>query len=238
MIYYNTARELELYHYGIRGMKWGVRRYQNADGSLTPKGIKRYATAGYTQDSYNSNKTRAGKAYDKVTGAHKYGGKILYNLSSESERKARAEKYAADKKAADEARNTPEARRARAKKIAIAGAAAVGTAAAVYGAYKLNKFVKERNCQIAVARGEREVARRVKDGQFMVSELLKDSSGTGTVGYKVDRDAIVGRHLQKAQSESFAKAAKNVVNSARRKEDINFRYSGELGAVYRKTARR
>lgn len=31
----------ELYHHGIRGMKWGVRRYQNKDGSLTPAGKKR-----------------------------------------------------------------------------------------------------------------------------------------------------------------------------------------------------
>lgn len=32
----------ELYHWGIRGMKWGVRRYQNKDGSLTKAGRKRY----------------------------------------------------------------------------------------------------------------------------------------------------------------------------------------------------
>lgn len=25
----------ELYHYGVKGQKWGVRRYQYADGSLT-----------------------------------------------------------------------------------------------------------------------------------------------------------------------------------------------------------
>ena len=33
--------ELELYHYGIKGQKWGVRRYQNPNGSLTPAGKER-----------------------------------------------------------------------------------------------------------------------------------------------------------------------------------------------------
>lgn len=32
-----------LTHHGIKGMKWGVRRYQNKDGSLTPAGKKRYS---------------------------------------------------------------------------------------------------------------------------------------------------------------------------------------------------
>lgn len=31
-----------LLHYGIKGMKWGIRRYQNADGSLTSEGEQRY----------------------------------------------------------------------------------------------------------------------------------------------------------------------------------------------------
>ncbi|RJW80292.1 hypothetical protein [Faecalibacterium sp. AF10-46] len=32
----------ELYHWGIKGMKWGVRRYQNKDGTLTAAGRSRY----------------------------------------------------------------------------------------------------------------------------------------------------------------------------------------------------
>lgn len=32
-----------MYHHGIKGMRWGIRRYQNEDGSLTPAGKKRYS---------------------------------------------------------------------------------------------------------------------------------------------------------------------------------------------------
>ena len=34
----------ELYHYGIRGQKWGIRRFQNPDGTLTKAGMRRYGT--------------------------------------------------------------------------------------------------------------------------------------------------------------------------------------------------
>ena len=32
----------ELYHYGVKRQKWGIRRYQNPDGSLTPEGREHY----------------------------------------------------------------------------------------------------------------------------------------------------------------------------------------------------
>lgn len=39
-MYYNN----QIWHWGVKGMKWGVRRYQNADGSLTDAGKRRYST--------------------------------------------------------------------------------------------------------------------------------------------------------------------------------------------------
>lgn len=53
--YYNPY---ELYHHGIKGQKWGVRRFQNVDGSLTKAGQLRYET--------KDARKEYGKAFDRA----------------------------------------------------------------------------------------------------------------------------------------------------------------------------
>ena len=44
-----------LYHHGIKGMKWGVRRYQNADGSRTAAGKRRYKTSEVAPEKFKAS---------------------------------------------------------------------------------------------------------------------------------------------------------------------------------------
>lgn len=91
----------ELYHYGILGQKWGFRRYQNADGTLTPEGRERMlararkyeSKANVTIGESRSAKLRRAKLNQKAKNAR-------YEVRKSDLKKARLKK--AEKKNSSE----------------------------------------------------------------------------------------------------------------------------------------
>lgn len=73
----------ELIHYGIRGQKWGIRRFQNSDGSLTPEGRKRYA-----KEINEANK----EAFKRGAQATRYGRAGIYAANRAAAYERRAER--------------------------------------------------------------------------------------------------------------------------------------------------
>lgn len=95
--YYNDNHSLdELKHHGILGQKWGVRRYQYEDGSLTPEGKERYGVADRLANIIrNDREARRQKKIQKnrAKSLKKARAAQAAKKEAESKRKKELEKY-------------------------------------------------------------------------------------------------------------------------------------------------
>lgn len=94
-----------LAHYGILGMKWGIRRYQNKDGTLTEEGKIRDRAANAAAKNSSGPSYRNNASSKSASGGSSIGNKIKSLATKEN-----------------------------AKKVAIGAAVVAGTALAIYGA--------------------------------------------------------------------------------------------------------
>ena len=80
----------DLRHHGIKGQKWGVRRFQNADGSLTAAGRKRYGTDDFKDALDKVNKAdsliKTAKKFREEIDHKAYTDKIKTDLSKMSDK--------------------------------------------------------------------------------------------------------------------------------------------------------
>lgn len=154
ILHQKKTNDLYLVHHGILGQKWGVRRFQNEDMSLTPAGRKRYSTDvegaskkyEKAKSEYNSfNQFGNLDAYKKVQNNLKWAKKDLQDekikekLNNETKKSKHRQKL--EQKYIEQGMSQEEAeiaayKRARTEKIIAIAAGTAIAAAAAYVAYK------------------------------------------------------------------------------------------------------
>ena len=138
----------ELMHFGIKGMKWGVRRYQNPDGTLTEAGKKREAKREARIRKREARREakirkRESKKHDHIMRDRKAFMENYYSLSEDDRRKADRYFDALEKM---EKREMTHLSLRDKRSLVKRGAIAIGSLAAItVSAGKIIQFVQGKN---------------------------------------------------------------------------------------------
>lgn len=122
MDYIITAKcsSSELYHHGIKGQKWGIRRYQNFDGSYTKAGLKRYQ---HSLDMYNEidEMHKTAKTLAKSKGVRDKDGNTHYFSKEEKDQLKAHAKEVKDTRAVAKAKLNKDYKHLRQDKLGDQG---------------------------------------------------------------------------------------------------------------------
>lgn len=135
------TRTNELQHHGIKGQRWGIRRFQNKDGSVTPAGARRY----YEGDGRSSKDTNDKTVKPKTVKPKKEKPKKDYELGDKAKKSLHRLKL--EEKYRKQGLSQEEAEQKAAKRIKtelFVAAAAVTTVAACVAYTKHKDFVSDK----------------------------------------------------------------------------------------------
>ena len=194
----------ELYHHGIKGQKWGRRRFQNEDGSLTPAGKERYDDDGPSEKK---------KEYKIPENKSTHRLKLEEKFEAQGMTRQQAEQAAA--------------RRIRGEQYAVAAAAVTVTACIAYNKYKnynvdktisteqqFQRILKTNEPNAPIRKGARYVSYDKKDNKKYAGiyggELLKRKTPDEEI-YKmaIKSKGDIKVASEKRARETFANLYKN-----------------------------
>ena len=158
----------ELYHHGVKGMKWGVRRYQNSDGSLTAAGRARY-NLGRAVSNIGKAASTVGKAVGSAYASHRAKVAEQRNKKEASRPKKVSEltdqelRQAIDRMRNEKAYNDLIRERSAANSVRK-GAKTAGKLLSTVGSVVLKPFAAAASKEIGVALGK-SIGEGLKDQQ-------------------------------------------------------------------------
>lgn len=153
----------ELYHHGIKGQRWGIRRYQNEDGSLTAAGKIRYGAQKVGETLGSGLKALGSHVGDRIKAKHKW-------MMSDEELQDRIQRLEMEKRYKDLLRDSKPSM-SRGKKI-------VGDILESGVKTLANRAVDEFADKLFEVKGEETLSSKVKkDFEKKFKDTYKNGSG-------------------------------------------------------------